>query len=152
MKKISVDDVSRCLASCTRKINLIVVHCSATPEGRAVKAEDIRRWHMNDRGFSDIGYHFIVCLDGTIQSGRPLEKAGAHCRGKNANSIGVCYIGGLNTNGIPADTRTEAQKVSLLSVLRALRIALPNVPIRGHRDFAPKACPCFDATEEYSQL
>ena len=123
--------------SCNRAIDTIIVHCSATPAGRDNSAADIRRWHRQ-RGFSDIGYHFVVRLDGTIEAGRPLELPGAHCRGHNLRSIGVCY-----------DTRTPAQRASLLRLLTALHLAHPRATIRGHRDFAAKACPCFDATREY---
>lgn len=117
--------------------------------GRARQsAADIRRWHRQ-RGFSDIGYHFVVRLDGTIEAGRPLELPGAHCRGHNLRSIGVCYVGGLDSAGRPADTRTPAQRASLLRLLTAIHLAHPRAAIRGHRDFAAKACPCFDATREY---
>ena len=78
-----------------RKINKIILHCSATPEGREHNVEDIRRWHLR-RGFSDIGYHYLIHLDGTIEVGRPIEKRGAHCSGQNRNSIGICYVGGMD--------------------------------------------------------
>lgn len=134
--------------SCNRTIDTIIVHCSATPAGRDNSAADIRRWHRQ-RGFSDIGYHFVVRLDGTIEAGRPLELPGAHCRGHNLGSIGVCYVGGLDSAGRPADTRTPAQRASLLRLLTAIHLAHPRAAIRSHRDFAAKACPCFDATREY---
>lgn len=152
VKKMTVAQVRDMLTLCTRKINLVVIHCSATPLGRDVSGDDIRRWHVDDRGFADIGYHFVVRLDGSVEAGRPLNRIGAHCRGHNAASIGVCYIGGLDSLGHPADTRTEAQKSALIALLRAIRSRFPSAAIRGHRDFAPKACPCFPATEEYSML
>lgn len=138
--------------SCDRQINEIIVHCSATREGRDFSAADIRRWHVADRRFSDIGYHFVVRLDGSIEAGRPLRRSGAHCRAHNRRSVGVCYIGGLDRNGHPADTRTPAQRASLLALLTTLRCAFPHASIHGHHDFAPKACPCFPATSEYSSL
>lgn len=138
--------------SCGRQIDEIIVHCSATREGRDFSAADIRRWHVADRHFSDIGYHFVVRIDGSIEAGRPLRRPGAHCRAHNRRSVDVCYIGGLDRNGHPADTRTAAQRASLLALLTILRRAFPHASIHGHHDFAPKACPCFPATSEYSSL
>lgn len=136
-----------------RKIDEIIIHCSATPEGRDVTAAEIRRWHVQGRGWADIGYHYVITLDGRIESGRPLDRPGAHCRGHNARSIGVCYAGGLAADGrTPRDTRTPAQRAALLTLLRQLRKQYPAAVIRGHRDFAAKACPSFDATAEYSAL
>ena len=130
--------------SCGRQIDEIIVHCSATREGRD--------FSVADRHFSDIGYHFVVRLDGSIEVGRPLRRSGAHCRAHNRRSVGVCYIGGLDRSGRPADTRTPAQRASLLALLTTLRRAFPRASIHGHHDFAPKACPCFPATSEYSSL
>lgn len=97
-----------------RKINKIIIHCSATPEGREITVEDITLWHKK-RGFKTIGYHYIIYLDGSIHIGRPEEEIGAHCVGQNSNSIGICYIGGMDIeNKRPKDTRTDAQKRSLL--------------------------------------
>lgn len=133
-----------------RKINEIIVHCSATSEGKSFNAADIDRWHRA-RGFDCIGYHFVILLDGTIEPGREESRIGAHCLGHNAASIGVCYIGGLAADGkTPKDTRTDAQKSALLVLLRELQSRYPGARIRGHRDFAAKACPCFDATAEYA--
>ena len=135
-----------------RKINLIIVHCSATPEGKDFTVDDITRWHKA-RGFKTIGYHFVIYRDGSIHKGRPVSEEGAHCAGHNANSIGVCYIGGLAADGkTPKDTRTDAQKLSLRNLLSQLKKNYPGVAIRGHRDFAAKACPSFDATKEYGNL
>lgn len=134
-----------------RKITKIIVHCADTPEGRDDKAADIRRWHKA-RGFNDIGYHYVVDLDGTIEQGRDVTIAGAHTTGQNADSIGVCYIGGADTDMKPKDTRTEEQKAALLSLLKYLVRKYPGAKIYGHRDFAPKACPCFDAKTEYAEL
>ena len=135
-----------------RKINLIIVHCSATPDGKDFTVDDITRWHKA-RGFKTIGYHFVIYRDGSIHKGRPVSEEGAHCEGHNANSIGVCYIGGLAADGkTPKDTRTDAQKSSLRYLLIGLKEDYPNAAIRGHRDFAAKACPSFDATKEYCNL
>lgn len=131
-----------------RSIDLIVVHCSATPEGRDVSTEEIRQWHL-DRGWSDIGYHFVVELDGTVYDGRPIERAGAHASGHNANSIGVCYVGGVDSDMEPKDTRTEEQKESMDDLIRDLLDDYPHAVVIGHRDVSEKACPSFDAKEEY---
>lgn len=137
---------------CERPVTELIVHCSATPAGRDVTAADIRRWHKEERGFADIGYHFVVRLDGRLECGRRLSVAGAHCRGHNSRSVGVCYVGGIGSDGRPADTRTPAQRQALLGLLMALRRRFPSASIHGHRDFAPKACPSFDATAEYRNL
>lgn len=134
-----------------RKIDLIVVHCSATPAGRLHTAADIDRWHRQ-RGFDGIGYHYVVRLDGTIDEGRPLAKPGAHCLGHNATSVGVCYVGGIDANGRPADTRTPAQRTALRTLLTGLKRRFPKADIYGHNRFAAKACPCFDAHKEYAGL
>lgn len=135
-----------------RAINEIIVHCTATPEGREVTVSDINRWHQ-ERGYDGIGYHFVVDLDGNIHQGRVIERVGAHCKGHNAHSIGVCYVGGLASDGkTPKDTRTIAQRAALEAVLRQLKGQFPKAKIYGHRDFANKACPCFDAQTEYKEL
>jgi N-acetylmuramoyl-L-alanine amidase len=135
-----------------RAIKKIIVHCADTPEGRDDRAADIKRWHTEERGWSDIGYHYVVDLDGTIEPGRPIETAGAHCTGHNADSIGVCYIGGCDKKMQPKDTRTDAQKASLVLLLKYLVAKYPGVTIYGHRDFANKSCPSFDAKKEYEDL
>ena len=135
-----------------RKINKIIIHCAATPEGRNFTVEDIRRWHLQ-RGFRDIGYHFYLTRNGEIHRGRPLEKIGAHCLNHNRHSIGICYEGGLDAEGCPSDTRTLEQKASLLALLRELKRIFPRALIIGHHDLKPvKACPCFDAEREYRGL
>ena len=135
-----------------RKITDIIVHCSATPEGKSFTVADIDRWHRQ-RGFAQIGYHYVIYLDGSVHKGRPIELVGAHCQGHNAYSIGICYIGGLATdNKTPKDTRTTEQKQAMLNLLKELRAKFPAAKIHGHRDFAAKACPSFDATKEYAHI
>lgn len=135
-----------------RTIKEIIVHCSATPEGRPHTVQDIRAWHKQ-RGFKDIGYHYVVYLDGSIHAGRDENVVGAHCKWHNQHSIGVCYIGGVAKDmKSPKDTRTEAQKKSLLQLLRLLKKKYPQAKIYGHRDFAAKACPSFDARKEYADI
>lgn len=134
-----------------RKITEIIIHCADTPEGRDDKAADIRRWHKA-RGFNDIGYHYVIDLDGTIEPGRDVDVAGAHANGHNAKSIGICYIGGADKNMKPKDTRTEEQKTALRLLLKYLVQKYPGAKIYGHRDFSEKPCPCFDAKTEYAEL
>lgn len=134
-----------------RTINEIIVHCSATLEGRSFNAADIDRWHRQ-RGFSRIGYHYVVLLDGVIERGRPEEVVGAHCKGHNRRSIGVCYIGGLDHNNQPKDTRTAAQRHALLLLMRELKRRFPAATVHGHCEFAAKACPCFNAAAEYENV
>ena len=132
-----------------RTINEIIVHCTATPEGKDYTVDDITRWHK-ERGFKTIGYHYVVYRDGSVHEGRPLSEVGAHCKGHNAHSIGVCYVGGLTADGLNAkDTRTLEQKESLVLLLVRLKTQFPLAEIHGHRDFAAKECPSFDATREY---
>lgn len=136
-----------------RKIDTIIIHCSATKDGVPFHAADIDLWHKQ-RGFSCIGYHYVVTIDGCIEKGREENETGAHCvqQRMNHRSIGVCYIGGLDKNGNPSDTRNDAQKKALLRLVKSLKSRYPGVSVRGHRDFAPKACPCFDASAEYSSV
>lgn len=131
-----------------RKIDKIIVHCTATPEGRDVTVEEITRWHRA-RGFRTIGYHYLIRLDGTVCPGRPENEIGAHCKGENARSVGICYAGGLASDGkTPKDTRTPAQRASLRRLVAELRLRYPRATVHGHREFAAKACPCFDVATE----
>lgn len=132
-----------------RKIREIIVHCTATPEGREVSVAEIDAWHRQ-RGFNGIGYHYIVGLDGSVYEGRNVEKIGAHCLGHNRDSIGVAYVGGLAADGkTPADTRTVAQREALRKLVSRLKADYPGATVHSHYEFAAKACPCFDATKEY---
>lgn len=134
-----------------RTINKIIVHCTDTPEGRHVSIEDITQWHK-EKGYRTIGYHYVVYLDGSVHAGRLVDEIGAHCKGHNADSIGVCYVGGRNKEGDYSDTRTEAQKEALLSLIKKLLTKYPNAKVYGHKDFAARACPCFDAKTEYENV
>lgn len=144
-----------------RRIDEIIVHCSATPEGVDYTMSKIKADHLK-QGWSDIGYHYVIYRDGSIVNGRNVDLVGAHCSrgGHNTHSIGVCYIGGIeNKKGVPysklkaKDTRTEAQKNSLLSLLVDLKKLYPDAKIYGHRDFDNrKECPSFDAKTEYKNL
>lgn len=135
-----------------RKINEIIVHCTATAEGKDFKVSDIDKWHRA-KGWDGIGYHQVVYLDGSVHPGRPMDKVGAHCLGHNQNSIGVVYVGGVASDGkTPKDTRTPEQKAALRKLLTDLKRKYPGAAIHGHRDFAAKACPSFDATSEYKDI
>lgn len=133
-----------------RYIDKVILHCSATPEGESFDAADIRDWHVNGNKWSDIGYHYVILLDGTIEDGRPLEIKGAHVRNENRYSIGVCYIGGCDLDGDPKDTMTYAQESAFKSLMEDLRIRFDDrLPIYGHNEFANKACPSFDVHEKF---
>lgn len=133
-----------------RVINEIIVHCSATREGKDITVHDIDSWHKQ-RGFRCIGYHYVIYLDGSVHIGRPENEEGAHCLGHNKTSIGICYIGGLDIYGKPKDTRTDEQKKSLTELIRTLKTRFPQASIHGHNEFANKACPCFDVRKEFNQ-
>lgn len=152
-----------------KTIDAIVIHCSATRAGQNVRAADIDKWHK-ERGFAMIGYNYVIDLDGTVEKGRPLTRDGAHCNtaglsgvAYNKHSIGICYVGGLDRDGNPADTRTPAQKVALDDLVHELIHKYPIKEVIGHRDASPdknkdgkitpnewiKQCPCFDARSEF---
>jgi len=135
-----------------RDINKIILHCSATREGQDISTETIRGWHVNERGWSDIGYHYVVLLDGTVDKARPVERQGAHVRGKNKGSIGVCYIGGCDADMNPKDTRNEAQKKSLEELITYLMESYDDATLHGHNEFSSKACPSFNVQEVYKEL
>lgn len=136
-----------------RSITKIIIHCSATPEGKPFTVEQIRAWHTTPKpkgnGWRDIGYHFVIYLDGSIHTGRPIGQIGAHCAGHNANSIGICYIGGCTKDGAtPKDTRTPAQKAALVKLIKKLKASYPKATIHGHNEFANKACPSFNVQKD----
>jgi len=139
-----------------RNINKIILHCSATPEGKDFKAKDIDKWHK-EKGYKCIGYNFVVDLDGTIEVGRDITEIPAHCQGHNSDSIGICYIGGCDKNMKAKDTRTQAQKDALYDLvyllLKQYHLKLSNVYC--HNQFADKACPSFSIDQfksEYNEV
>ena len=145
-----------------RNIDSIIVHCSATQAGQDFTATDIDRWHR-ERGFNGIGYHYVIRLDGKLEKGRDVALPGAHCKGWNEQSIAICYIGGLDADGKPADTRTPAQRTALRELVAKLCKEYPIIEVLGHRDTSLdldgsgevepkeyiKACPCFDVRSEF---
>jgi len=132
-----------------RKIKKIIIHCTATPGD--VSIDTVREWHVNERGWRDVGYHFLVRTDGTVEEGRPIEQSGAHTKGHNWDSIGVAYAGGTGKNGEWLDTRTDEQKDVLVDLLCQLKDTYGGT-IYGHRDFSKKECPSFDARLEYDNI
>ena len=135
-----------------RKINKIILHCAATPEGKDYTVAQIGQWHRA-RGFKGIGYHFVIYRDGSVHPGRAVEIAGAHCTGQNANSIGVCYIGGVKADGkTPKDTRTAAQRAAMERLVRELLAKYPGATVHGHNEFAAKACPSFDVKKWLAEV
>lgn len=155
-----------------RVITDIVVHCTASREGQAMTVDQIRAEHKRN-GWSDIGYHYVIGLNGELWNGRDVDLVGAHVSGHNSHSIGIAYVGGLENNpGVPynrlkaKDTRTDEQKAALLSLLTDLRKLYPKAKISGHRDFSPdkngngivepsewlKSCPSYDAKKEYKKV
>jgi N-acetylmuramoyl-L-alanine amidase len=131
-----------------RKIDKIIIHCSATKEGQHVTVATIDKWHK-ERKFNEIGYHYVIYLDGSVHPGRDISKVGAHCDGYNTTSIGICYIGGLDISGNPKDTRTAPQRQALRDLVEKLKKEYPDATVHGHREFANKACPCFDVHLEF---
>lgn len=143
-----------------RRITEIIIHCSATLEGRDYSAADIEKWHKQEN-FATIGYHYVIKLDGTIEEGRPLWMVGAHCKGHNLHSIGICYIGGLalaqaptheagmppKIITVPKDTRTPEQRKALAALLRRLKSTYREAQVYCHNQFANKACPSFKISE-----
>lgn len=133
-----------------RTINRVIIHCAATPPQLDIGAETIRRWHL-ERGWSDIGYHYVIRRNGAVEPGRAVEKIGAHVRGHNADSIGVCLVGGVDVKGDPDANFTPEQWASL----RALAVGLSHAfsaSVHGHNEFAAKACPSFDVAAWWSAV
>ncbi|QNL29331.1 N-acetylmuramoyl-L-alanine amidase [Pasteurella phage vB_PmuP_PS07] len=127
----------------TREVtSFIIIHCSATRPSQDIGVRTLRQWHK-ERGYLDVGYHLIITRDGTVEEGRIISQVGAHTKGYNAVSVGVCLVGGVDENMQPEANFTEAQKVALKEVLADLKVKYPDAQIKGHNDFAPKACPSF---------
>lgn len=135
------------------KIKYIVVHCSATKEEQDIGAEDINSWHIS-RGWSEIGYHLVIRRDGTIEFGRDFDKVGAHIKGFNHGSWGICLVGGIDESGNSDDNFTQAQWKSFALTIQFLRKIAPQAIVRGHRDFPDvhKDCPSFDVTQKLWEM
>ena len=133
-------------------IKLIVVHCAATPPDMDIGANEIRKWHT-DKGWSDIGYHYVIRRSGDVETGRPESVKGAHTYGYNTNSLGVCMVGGVNAKGKPDANFTANQYAALERTLHSLTAKYPDAKVAGHRDFdSGKACPSFDVNAFWSSM
>ncbi|TNE59407.1 MAG: lysozyme [Alphaproteobacteria bacterium] len=126
-----------------RKIDRLILHCSATPPTMDIGAREIRRWHLA-RGWSDIGYHYVIRRDGEVEPGRAEAVIGAHTRGFNHGSLGICLVGGLTEEGMALFNFTDAQMIALKALLKELLARYEGATLHGHNEFADKACPCFD--------
>lgn len=133
-----------------RDIETIIIHCADTPASMDIGAEEIRRWHL-ERGWSDIGYHHVICRSGCVEPGRPEEKTGAHTRGYNASSIGICLVGGRGENGQPETNFTKEQWASLRGLVNSLLVRYPGATVHGHNEFSDKACPTFNVPEWWAK-
>ena len=134
-----------------RKLTRIILHCTATPDGRHVDVATIREWHRK-RGWSDIGYHFVIYLDGSVHNGRPVEKVGAHVSGHNADTIGVVYVGGTDAAGKAKDTMNDAQETAFVNLVASLRDKYGALTLHGHNEYAAKACPSFNVKQKFGWL
>jgi N-acetyl-anhydromuramyl-L-alanine amidase AmpD len=129
-----------------RFLDLIVVHCSDTPSERTVTVDDIRKWHVEERGWDDIGYHYVIYQDGSVHKGRALDVPGAHVSGHNTHSIGICLIGGWKGS----DDYSDLQLRSLSELISSLKVSLPDssLQVKGHCDLdSGKTCPNFDVSD-----
>lgn len=135
-----------------RSIKYIAVHCTATQPSATVSS--IQNYWKQNLGWKNPGYHFIVKADGEIVQLLQIEQVSNGVAGYNSQIINIAYIGGIDEKGKPKDTRTLAQTQSLLKKLQELKKQFPSAKIQGHRDFpnVKKACPSFDAKNEYSAL
>ena len=140
-----------------RDLNRIILHCSATKEGRDYAVETIRKWHTDPkpkgRGWSDIGYHYVIHLDGSVSQGRPLDRSGAHTKGHNADTVGICYIGGIDKEGKPNDTMPPEQNKAFRMLVLSLRALFDaDLTLHGHNEFSAKACPSFIVKEKFADM
>ena len=133
---------------CNRDIREIHIHCTATKEGIDFNVKDIDRWHK-ENGWDECGYHYVIKLDGTIEKGRDINKIPASIKGRNKHAVAIVYVGGLDKDGCPMDTRTNKQKVSMWLLVDRLRKRFGSIPVYGHNEFANKDCPCFDVKKEF---
>lgn len=134
-----------------RELKRIILHCTATRIGEQLEVSQIDKWHR-DRGFSEIGYHYVIYADGTIATGRDIRKKGAHVKGHNHDSVGVAYVGGLDNNLVPQDTMTMQQELAFLHLVNSLRVVFGDLSVHGHNEFSNKACPSFEVQDKYKFL
>ena len=134
----------------SRQIDKIIIHCSATPPNMDIGVEEIRKWHK-DKGWRDIGYHYVIRRSGEFQGGRDVDIVGAHVQGHNTGSIGLCLIGGVDSGMNAEDNFTQEQWKELIVTLKILKANYPRATIHGHNEFSAKACPSFDVQKELRQ-
>lgn len=133
-----------------RPIEEIIIHCTGTAPSDLTTVEAVRRYHVNTLGWKDIGYHYLIYLDGSIHQGRPIDQAGAHCKNHNQRTIGICYVGGLDVNKKPKDTRTLRQVAAIRQLVQSLKVCFPTIKkVSGHYMYDNKPCPCFDVKKEF---
>ncbi len=130
-----------------RKINKVIIHCSATLPDMDIGAAEINQWHK-EKGWKGIGYHYVIRRNGVIEKGRDIDQVGAHCANQNAHSIGICYIGGVNKQGEPEDNRTPEQKLRMQQLTKSLAVVLGKMQVCGHNRFSNKACPSYNVEQE----
>jgi N-acetylmuramoyl-L-alanine amidase len=139
-----------------RDLKRIILHCAATPEGREVSVDTIRKWHTDPppqgNGWSDIGYHYVIHIDGLTEIGRPVSIQGAHVSGENEDSIGVCYVGGVDKDLNPEDTMTVEQEISFVELVKSLRLTFGYLSVHGHNEYSSKACPSFSVEKKFGFL
>ena len=138
-----------------RKIDTIILHCTATPVEMEVNADVVREWHTSPpRSWSDIGYHFVIDNEGRIEVGRPLDKVGAHAKGHNTGAVGIAYAGGVDSDGEPCNTMNRRQRAAIVALVRSLRMVLGrSLSLIGHNDVTDKkACPSFRVGDEFADL
>tara|TARA_R110002012_G_scaffold41035_1_gene112685 strand:+ start:134 stop:550 length:417 start_codon:yes stop_codon:yes gene_type:complete len=136
-----------------RPLKRIIIHCSATPEGRDIDAATIKDWHVNGNGWSDIGYHYVIKIDGCLEVGRQIDKVGAHCKGHNKDSIGICYVGGADKEMQAKDTMNEAQESTMRELIYSLRmVSDSHLTLHGHNEYATKLCPSFRVSEKFKDI
>lgn len=134
-----------------RPIEEIIIHCTGTVPSDLTTVEAVRRYHVNTLGWKDIGYHYLIYLDGSIHQGRPIDQAGAHCKNHNQRTIGICYVGGLDVNKKPKDTRTLRQVAAIRRLVQSLKVCFPTIKkVSGHYMYDNKPCPCFDVKKEFA--
>lgn len=128
-----------------REINRIIIHCSYTKPSMDIGVKTIRGWHVNENGWTDIGYHYVIRRDGKVEEGRPIERMGAHVRGNNSDSIGICLVGGMAEDGGDDCNFTHWQWDALSALINDLESMFGPLDISGHREWDEnKTCPTFD--------
>ena len=125
----------------------IVIHCSATKPSMDIDAETIRNWHVNERGWRDIGYHKVIKRNGDVEDGRDVRDSGAHAAGYNSKSVGVCMVGGMAEDNSAENNFTAQQWTALLDLVKQIKVDYPEANVIGHNEISEKECPSFDVQQ-----